>query len=243
MRKNDIGDYIHKEEMVLQDSLKKSQDLISNINELLVLLSDIVIFEDKKAGSFFLLSNQVKNDLYLCLLSALRGHETQSKLMKRQAIEKACLAAYSLVEPNIEKFLGQDEDGAKPIKAALVNSFKYVEKEFPSHSQKLKQIKDMINNFYAHWNMFNSLSKEDHFGFIDSRDVVMQKAFLWEIGYLTIVIFDLWYLALEKCSFAKRNQQIHMRFVQAVKINQKYREGFMNHERFAKYKSRYNNEV
>ena len=156
--------------------------------------------------------------------------------MKRQAIEKACLATYALIEPDIEKFLTYDENGSKPIQKTLERSFKYVDKEFSSHSLRLKQVKGTINNYYAHGNMFNSLRKEEHLGFFDKKDELMQRTIIWEIGYLSSVIFDLWHHAVEQCSFAKKNEQVYQRFVQAVVINQKFRESFVNHERFAKYR-------
>ncbi|WP_289137745.1 hypothetical protein [uncultured Brevibacillus sp.] len=106
----DLSDFINHEEVILQESLQNNQDILTNVEDLIMLLSDVVISEDKRAGSFYLLSSQVRNDLFLCILSSLRRHETQSKLMKRQAIEKACLATYSLVEPDFDKFLGQDEN-------------------------------------------------------------------------------------------------------------------------------------
>ncbi|NGQ94520.1 hypothetical protein G3578_04915 [Brevibacillus sp. SYP-B805] len=232
----DLSDYIRYEEEILQESLQNNQDILANVEDLIMLLSDVVISKDKRAASFYLLSSQVRNDLVLCLLSSLRRHETQSKLMKRQAIEKACLATYSLVEPDIDKFLGQDENGAKPIQKTLDRSFKYVNKHFPSHSHQLKWFKDMINSFYAHGNMFNSLRKEERFGFFDKQDALIQRAFIWKIGYLASVIFDLWYHAVDQCAFAIKNVQSYQRFVKAVVISQKYREGFANHERFAKYK-------
>lgn len=231
----DLSGIIHYEEFILQESLQNNRDILTNVEDLIILLSNVVISDDKKAASYYLLSSQVRNDLFLCLLSSLRSHETQSKLMKRQAIEKACLATYSLFEPDIDKFLGQDENGAKPIQKTLDRSFKFVSKQFPSHSFQLKQVKDMINNFYAHGNMFNSLRKEEHFGFFDKQDVLIQKTLLWEIGYLASVIFDLWYQAAERSVFVEQNEQVYQRFAQAVVVSQKYREGFMNHERFAKW--------
>ncbi len=95
----------------------------------------------------------------------------------------------------------------------------------------------MINGFYAHGNIFNSLRNEGHFGFFDKQDALIHRTLLWEIGYLTSVIFDLWYHAVARCSFAKKNEQSYQRFVHAVVISQKFREGFANHERFAKYRS------
>lgn len=155
--------------------------------------------------------------------------------MKRQAIEKACLATYALVEPNINKFMTHDEYGAKPIPRALDRSYKYIDKELPSHSKRLKDVKDMINSFFAHGSMFNSLKKE-HFGFFDRQDDLIQMTLIWEIGYLATVIFDLWYHVVEKCDYAQKDEQIYRRFVHAVVVNQNFREGFVNHERFAKYR-------
>lgn len=232
-----LNDFIRHEELNLKESLRKSGDILSNVETLIMLLSDVIVSNDKKIGSFYLLSGQVRNDLILCLLSSLRSHETQAKLMKRQAIEKACLAAYSLVEPNIEKYLGQDEYGAKPIQKSLDRSYKYIDEKFPSHSKRLKQIKTMINNFYAHGNMFTSIKKEESFGFFDKHDLLIRDTLYWEIGYLTSVIFDLWYHAVDQCSFANKNEKIYPRFVQAVIINQRFRERFASHERFAKYKA------
>ena len=59
---------------------------------------------------------------------------------------------------------------------------------------------------------------------------------IWEIGYLATVIFDLWYHVVEKCDYAQKDEQIYRRLVHAVVVNQNFREGFVNHERFAKYR-------
>lgn len=85
-----LNDFILREELVLYESIQNHRDIISNVYELVMLLSDVVISNDMKVATFFLLSGQVRNDLVLCLLSSLRSHETQAKLMKRHAIEKAC---------------------------------------------------------------------------------------------------------------------------------------------------------
>jgi hypothetical protein len=227
---------IRHEEQILHESLRNNEDILANVEDLIRLLSDVVITEDKRAVSFYFLSSQVSNDLTLCLLSSLRRHETQSKLMKRQAIERACLAAYSLIQPDIEKFLGQDENGAKPVEKTLKSSFKYIQKEFPSHSHRLKQIKDMINSFYAHGNMFNSFRKEGNINFFDKRDPLIQRTLFWEIGYLACVIFDLWFQAAKQSVFVEQNEQRYIEYVKAVAISQKYREGFAIHERFAKWR-------
>lgn len=104
--------------------MRNNEGILNNAEELIALLSDAIISDDRRSLSYLILSNQAKNDLTLCLLSSLRYHETQSKLMKRQAIKKACLATYALFEPNIEKFLTHDENGSTPIQKTLERSFK-----------------------------------------------------------------------------------------------------------------------
>jgi hypothetical protein len=231
-----IADLIYQEEQVLIESQRSNEDILINTESLIMILSNAVVSEDIRAVSFFFLSNQVRNDLILSLLSSLRNHETQSKIMKRQAIEKACLAAFSLYEPDIDKFLEQDEKGSKPVKKALDRAFKYIEKEFPSHSYRLKQVKDMINGFYAHGNMFNSLRKEGEFDFFDKHDAFLQRSLLWEIGYVACVIFDLWYQSAKQSVFAAQDERAYIEYVEMVSVSQKYREWFVNHERFAKWK-------
>ncbi len=226
------------EAQILQESLQNNEDIIANVEDLITLLTDVVISDDERALSFYFLSSQVRNDLILCLLSSLRNHETQSKLMKRQAIEKACLTTYALIEPDIDEFLGHDENGAKPIVKTLQRSFKYIDVEFPDHSKRLKQTKDMINNFYAHGNMFISLRNEEYYNFFDKQDSFMQRTLIWEIGDLACVIFDLWYRAAGKSEYVSQNEQSFSQFVQAVAISEKYREGFVNHERFAKWRQK-----
>lgn len=87
----------------------------------------------------------------------------------------------------------------------------------------------MINNFYAHGNMFNSLNREEHFGFFDKQDDLIQRTLYWEIGYIAGVIFDLWFQVADQCSFATKNEQIYQKYAQAVVISQKFREGFTSH--------------
>ncbi|MBU3198271.1 hypothetical protein LL037_21250 [Clostridium estertheticum] len=130
-------------------------------------------------------------------------------------------------------YIINDEIGAKPVNNARRKAYGWLDKNYPDQSSKLKQIKDQINEYYAHGNMFNSLrikrDKNDNkdIDYFDKRDLLLEKTYIWQIGYTACIIFDLIYQSSKKCDFVIVSEGVFETFKDLVEVNQKYRLEFL----------------
>ena len=100
---------------------------------------------------FSLFLSQIQKSLVLCLLSALRDHDVQFHMMLRQTLENASLAAYALFETDQNAFCTIDEHDLLYSKEKVnKKAYKWLDKNYKDHSDKIKNMKDEINNSYAH---------------------------------------------------------------------------------------------
>lgn len=147
----------------------------------------------------FLSSTQIS--LTLALLSIIREHDIQAKMIVRNALESAVLACYSLYKPNIanryQEFKDNPDKQATLHKRVIEKAYKWIEKEFSSHSDTVKFFKDMINSNYAHANIIMaqrgiiSYNKEIHLTFFDKPDPLMTIQGIWYVAHVTFGILDL----------------------------------------------------
>ena len=103
------------------------------------------------AYAFSLFLSQIQKSLVLCLLSALRNHDVQYHMMLRHVLENTSLACFSLYETDTEKFYRSDENDILYAKeSATRQAYKWLEKNYPGFSAKIKDMKDNINKSFAH---------------------------------------------------------------------------------------------
>lgn len=95
--------------------------------------------------------SQLNVSLVLCLLSALRQHETQAYAMLRLATEHACLAAYAIQHPDDSLYSSDDPEHPTNYKSLLRNRvYAWIAKTLPEESEHFKSIKAEINKAHAH---------------------------------------------------------------------------------------------
>ncbi|PAB61344.1 hypothetical protein [Anaeromicrobium sediminis] len=230
---------MHLEELInwegkcLKNNMEKYIELINNSYNIISILSYISNIKTPKSLAYFTFNNQIRASLIQSLLALLRNHEVQSKLMLRHAIETGMLAAYSLIEPDIEKYLINEKDGARPVKV-MNKVYKFIENLFPDYSNRLKKVKDEINEFYAHGNLFNSFvtspNRENIYGlaFFDRNrdDDFKLKIGIWQIGHIACILFDLLYEASLMSIVVERNEEISKRYSELLKESQSFRYKF-----------------
>ena len=183
---------IEEENRVALESLNAYSDVIRNTENIIALLNQIVYIQNEQATAFYCLNKNSQHGLYQCLLSLLRRHDVQAQLMLRHAMETACLAVYSLHNTSLENYIVNDEFGSKPVKPIKDKAYNWIHKHYPEMSDKLKVAKSLINDFYAHGNLFASLisltRRNDGVDIIDyfdrKRDVITQTAQIWKVGYI-----------------------------------------------------------
>lgn len=234
-----IGTLIKQEQKVIESSLEEYRSLVTNTDNLINILKDIVKIKNREAAAYYFLVNQLQNGLYQCLLSMLRRHEVQAQLILRHSVEIACLTIYSLHNTKIEKFITKDNIGAKPVQNVLKESYKWLDKKYSQESKQLKLLKDQINEYYAHGNMFNSFKtvniNKKSIDFFDKKDTLMEKIFIWKIGFVASISFKLIYNESKESTVVETVENTFKRFIPLLEKNQKFREIFMNEERFKKW--------
>jgi len=151
-----------------------------------------------EAYVFSLFLSQIQKSLVLCLLSALRDHDVQFHMMLRQTLENASLASYALFETEQNAFCTTDEDDILYEKDKVKKkAYKWLEKNYRDHSDKIKNMKNQINESYAHASILptpqNLYFNGNTIGnkFFDSHDKLMTKQRLWWVGNIALGILDL----------------------------------------------------
>ncbi|HKJ33977.1 MAG TPA: hypothetical protein VKA34_19250 [Balneolales bacterium] len=147
---------------------------------------------------FSLFLSQIQKSLVLCLLSALRDHDVQFHMMLRQTLENASLAAYALFETDQNAFCTIDEHDILYVKEKVnKKAYNWLEKNYKDHSDKIKKMKDVINDSYAHASILptsqNTYLNGNNIGnqFFDSHDKLMTKQRLWWVGNVALGVLDL----------------------------------------------------
>lgn len=147
---------------------KKEDDLISEakrkLGDGMMLCLDILellqtrITVNKENEIFPIFQMQVINGFLLSVMSCIRRHTVQSHLMLRYSLESLVLCCYSLGnydidfygERNQHQFIRFDSNKVKNA------AYKFVEMKYPDYSLTIKQYKNIINNVYAHPNIFSA---------------------------------------------------------------------------------------
>lgn len=101
--------------------------------------------------------SQSNNALYLHLLSTLRKHAAQSNFNARLSIEASLMACYALHNTDINLFIKKDvHNNSKADQNAKTKAYNWIGKHYKEHSKRLKDIKDEINDTFAHSNIISA---------------------------------------------------------------------------------------
>lgn len=145
---------------------------------------------------FFLSQLQVSSKL--SLLSVLRLHDVQAGMNMRQALEATVRAAYTLKFPDENLHIIKKEDGTVEEKGNFKSScHKWLETEYPLHSVKIKDMKDIINDIFMHANLITAestfyISSDKYWsGLFDKEDALITQQRLWWLADLNFDLIDL----------------------------------------------------
>lgn len=120
-------------------------------------LTKCLVSIEPKCHIFFHFFNHASNCFYLSVLSFLRRHSVQANMILRQAIESSALAAYSIVNTNLEDFGEIKLIGEKkclyPKENIKNKAYDWLKSNYQIYSDVLKICKDNINKFISHANI------------------------------------------------------------------------------------------
>jgi hypothetical protein len=199
-----------------------------------------------EAYIFALFLAQIKKSLVLCLLSALRNHNVQFHIMLRHALENVSLAAYALHKTNKEVFYSTDEDEILyPKRTANEKAYKWLEKNYRDHSDKLKNMKDQINKSFAHASIL-STSQNLYFDgeklgnqFFDTPDKLMTRQGLWWVGNVALGALDLFAKIIEKFPIVTLVDDFPQKMGRLSKENNRIQNELKSNPRFLRWKDRF----
>ncbi|WP_338593161.1 hypothetical protein V6669_09345 [Paenibacillus sp. Y5S-9] len=156
---------------------------------------------DATAYVFNAFSTQMNKSLSLSLLSIIRLHTIQAYQSLRNAIESVGLASYSLYKPNQNNYVLDNPEFpghliAKKGVSDKVN--KWLNNNYPSHSDKLRSIKsEHINKHFAHSNLTDALTNVHYIdnktynSVFDETSFILTKIHLVSLSNMAIHMIDL----------------------------------------------------
>ncbi len=193
---------IKREKEMLLEAEKKYGKFFKNALSSNQLLQTFIEGIDEKMWIFVAFVSQIRKHHTLALFSTARLHSVQTKMNARQVIEAGVNAAYALANPSQEDFCVLNQDGTLDIpKGLLIKRYKWLEQNYPKHSDFLKRQKVIINKSAAHSNFlyvfknfkFSEVKKGFETPFFDIEDELHIKTDFWFLGNLAIALINLFF--------------------------------------------------
>ena len=192
-----LYEFSAEEHEMLLRAEKEYGDYWKNAMEYNGLLNNFFREVKSDAMFFVMFMSQVRKQHTLALLSIARRLHIQAQMDFRQTIEATALAVYGLAHYEREDFVTNDPNGTitdtDPSK-----KYRWLNENFKSHSDFLKNQKRVINNGPAHssttYAFLNfDFKKETGFKtpFFDKEDRFLTQMDLWFAGNLAMGIMDL----------------------------------------------------
>jgi len=207
---NEFGYFVslsEAENELVRQAHKKFGKYFENAHNLVFLVRSFIADYKPDAFVFLLFLPQVTNSLFLSFISILRDHLVQHNHMLRHALESAVLAAYALCDTDVKHF-GEINDKNILIQNDKVRemAYKWIETNYKNYSDKIKNMKDNINESYAHANILLT-SANASFGkrayessYFDKDLEYMNEYHLWKIANVAYGLLSLF-------SFVIKNYQ------------------------------------
>jgi hypothetical protein len=196
-----IESYSEQEHVMVMEVETRYGSFLSNARDATYLLSNIMQWPTKDCDIFIRFLSQMTKYHTLCLMSLVRQHRIQAKMNLRYFLESTAHAAFALVHVGTSIYFDDLANGKKhDAKKASTTAYKWLEREFPEHSNEIKRIKDLINEQTAHANVLNSQHNfkfvsgerpEIHMAYFDFDDDRWTKVDLWECAQCGLLASDL----------------------------------------------------
>lgn len=234
-----------QENALIKNACVEYGTIFQNAHDL-VFLTGHFIYSIKPEGFVFsLFIPQVQKALTLSLLSCLRNHKVQLNMMLRYALESGCLAGYALSNPNLDDFCYTDSNNCLyPKEKAKEKAYKWINSSFPSYSEKIKYMKDTINESFAHANILSAPQNYDFSEtgirslFFDNPDELMTKKNLWWIANISFGLLDFLAKVIQKHPHVSFVDGFHEKMKIYGKENGEIKDQLASHPRFKRWMSK-----
>jgi len=116
---------------------------------------------------------------------------------------------------------------------------KWLSQRYPDHSKNLQRVKNNVNEYYAHGNLFAAMLKLDKstysYSYFDRDDALIKQAHVWEVGYVVAAILGLLHQTSKDSPVVQIREDTFNQFLLLVRENQGYRAEFLKNKRFTKW--------
>lgn len=240
-KQDTIGDIIESEKQMFLHGAERFGDYFINAAEFSTLLQQFIKSVDPDHFIFAMFLAQIRKHHLLALFSSVHLHHIQSMMNLRQVLESGSCAAYAIANPDQAGFADIDELGIiDPTKELTKKRYDWLEVNFKSGSDAIKNMKDAINKSTAHSNIvyahnnFRFDSKQGKFitPFFDIEDDYLVKTDLWQIGNIAMGLMDLFYGVNKDLDVIKFIDDFVPRLKTLEVENHRLRAEMMNTERF-----------
>lgn len=242
-----IGEIIESERLMVLEWEKLYWDFFKNAFDLNELMNNCInSFNYPPKYIFWLFFSQIKKNILLAFFSTLRQHHVQMGMNLRQVLEHLSWAIYAMWNSEEEKFFKKDKNWLIEFPENLWNvKNKWLTNNFPKWSEKIKDLKNQINETVAHANIVYAFLNTDYknikdgiinMTFFDIFDEYTIKGNLWFVANNIVWILDLMYWANEKYKVFQFSDDFLINFERLSKQNEKLKLELMFNDRFVKEK-------
>lgn len=214
IKQDTIGEILTSEHGMVKYGGDIYGDFFINSFESSCLLQDCIKSINLNGAIFASFLGQIRNHHMLAVFSAARRHHIQAMMNLRQVLEAGVNAAYAIANPNQKDFADITNNEVVSInKGLMVKRYKWIQDNFQSASQYIKNQKDWINESQSHSNIVYAMKnfKVDQnrnkfiTEFFDIEDLNLIQNDLWHIGNVAISLLDLFYGVNQRLDVIKFN--------------------------------------
>lgn len=233
-------------EMVLQGR-ELYGDYFVNALEFGQLLQEFIKSIDPDRFIFAMFLSQIRIHYMLALFSSCRRHHIQSMMDLRQVLEAGSCAAYAIVNPDQSGFADIDKDGIAEASQKLTEKrYKWLETNFKTASDAIKNMRGEINKSTAHSNIIyahNNFRFDGENGvfvtpFFDIEDDYLTKTDFWQMANIVMGLMDLFYGVNKNLGVIKFTDDFIERLKGLETENHRLKAEAMKTERFKKAQER-----
>lgn len=188
-------------EMILSGEKRYGAYYINALN-FVIFLGDFLKSVDHDRFVFAMFLSQIKKHSTLALFSTLRLHHIQTSMDIRQVLEAGACASYAIANPESEGFAEINSEGFIDASQELMKKrYDWLDKNYPTASEHIKNMKTSINSSSAHSNIiyannnfkYSEVDMKFEIPFFDIEDDYLVKTDLWTIGNIIMGLIDLFY--------------------------------------------------
>ena len=230
------------ENRLIEEAPKEYGSIFENAHDLIFLTGNFIDRISPDGFVFSLFLPQVQKALTLSLLSCLRNHNVQFNMLLRYALESAVLAGYALKNINIDDFCFTDQQNCLyPKEKVKTKAYKWIEKDYPGYSEKIKFMKDTINESFAHANILSTSDNFNFYGkvikseFFDKVDPLFTKQGLWWLADVSFGFLNFFFEVNQKYSLITFQHDFPIKMKKYGIKNEEIKSQLMEHSRFKKW--------